>query len=194
MEIINLQQFCASQKDDRAYLQKPFHLDGKTYATNGNILVEVDGVEHAAAAADESVIDTLRSLLSHLPNSEYQPLPAGLPAVESEEYKECKVCGGEGDRRMCPSCNGHGVFKHHGHDYDCTPCDGVGHTKAACHYCNATGRVDSAPIRIGRMRFAGSYLAMIASLPNAKISTAGTFNIAGFTFQGGRGALMPRRY
>lgn len=191
MENINLQPFCASQKDGRAYLQKPFHLDGKTYATNGHILVEVDGVEHAAAAEDESVIDKVRSLLSQLPNSEYQPLPAGLPAVEPEA---CKVCGGEGDRRACPSCNGYGVFKHHGHDYDCTPCDGDGHVKAACHYCNANGRVDSAPIRIGRMLFTGSYLAMIASLPNAKISTAGTVDFAGFTFQGGRGALMPRRY
>ncbi|AXE37155.1 hypothetical protein [Chromobacterium phragmitis] len=191
MEIINLQQFCASQKDDRAYLQKPFHLDGKTYATNGHILVEVNGVEHAAAAADESVIDMLRSILSHLPDKEYQPLPPGLPAVERVE---CKACGGKGDRRACPSCNGHGVFKHHGYDYACTPCDGVGHIKSACHYCNAIGSVDGAPVRIGRLLFNGRYVAMIASLPNAKISTASTFDVAGFTFQGGRGALMPRRY
>ncbi|MDH0342870.1 hypothetical protein [Chromobacterium haemolyticum] len=184
---INLQLFCASPNDRRAWMCAPFQINGKTYASNGRILVETDGGDHPGAPTEK--VQPILDVLDRIPAEGYQ----ALPPITAPKLAPCRVCDGRGDRQTCQSCGGLGVFEHYGKGYACKCCDSHGHFDGPCHYCNATGQIDtSTPVQIGGAHYMRSYLYLIAQLPTPLFApSARPDGIAGFTFQGGRGALMP---
>ncbi|MEN7429198.1 hypothetical protein VA599_00485 [Chromobacterium sp. TRC.1.1.SA] len=184
---IDLQQFCASKHDSRAWLHTPFTVGGKTGASNGHIMIELDAAgDHPAPPANFN----MAQVLDRIPTAGYRP----LPALPSPVFITCRTCRGQGHGRECASCDGEGEFEHHGHDYECKACDGEGELAGECPDCNGTGqREASIPVKIGEAFFQLRYLSLIAALPDAEIATAGPSGIAGFRFNGGRGALMPTR-
>ncbi|MBN3003386.1 hypothetical protein JW897_06500 [Chromobacterium alkanivorans] len=184
---INLQPFCASQNDFRDWMRTPFRMNGKSYASNGHILIETEGGDHPDIPA--IMIQRITDILASLPTAGYQ----ALPVIPAPKFRPCRTCTGRGDKPTCPACVGHGKFKHYDDWYDCKPCDGKGHFNDPCQDCNATGQIDtSRPVRVGIARFQRNYLSLIAQLPTPLLATGSMpDDIAGFTFHGGRGALMP---
>lgn len=184
---INLQQFCASPNDLRAWMSAPFQINGKTYASNGRILVETEDGDHPGAPTEK--VQRILDVMARIPGDGYQ----ALPAIPAAKLTPCRMCDGRGDRQTCQSCAGQGVFDHYDHNYACKCCDGHGHFGGACHYCNATGQIDtSTPVQIGGGHYMRSHLSLIAQLPAPLFAPGRSPSaIAGFTFNGGRGALMP---
>ncbi|WP_440030436.1 hypothetical protein [Chromobacterium amazonense] len=200
MNYETLLTFCGTETDPREYIRAPWHMDGKTYATNGHILVEIEGTAYAAGPASPFIpADRTRRMLAELPKTGYEPLIFN----STFELLDCPHCEGSGNIRECPSCNGDGAFKHFGDDYECKKCDGTGERPAKhsdinlprCPACQGSGKNrESKTIQVGNARFQAHYLQMIANLPGQKFSPAGRNDPAGFIFNGGRGALMPRKW
>jgi len=107
--------------DDLRSMDKPFTRPGKTYATNGHVLVSIDGKDERYLESKINVervipeeqghsriiiIDELRAALDSIPKVEK------METVESD----CNECGGEGltvcseceQERDCPECKGEG--------------------------------------------------------------------------------------
>ncbi|MCD0492296.1 hypothetical protein LQD23_08300 [Chromobacterium violaceum] len=184
---IDLQQFCASEHDRRTWLRTPFNVGGKTGASNGLIMIELDAVgDHPSPPSDFNMAKVLDST----PTAGYEPLPA-LPAPV---LVPCRKCGGHGHGRKCESCDGDGEFEHHDHHYECKACDGEGELAGECPDCRGTGKRETSNlVQINDAFFNLRYLSLVAALPGSEIATAGPSGIAGFRFIGGRGALMPTR-
>lgn len=182
---IDLQQFCASAHDKRAWLHAPFTCGGKTGASNGHIMIELDAAgDHPAPPANFN----MAQVLDRIQTTGYQSLPA-LPAPV---FITCRKCSGQGHGRKCESCDGDGEFEHHCHCYHCKACDGEGVLSGPCADCRGTGKRETSNlVQIGEAFFYLKYLVLIAALPGVELTTAGPRDVAGFRFNGGRGALMP---
>ncbi|WP_139791193.1 hypothetical protein [Chromobacterium violaceum] len=186
---IDLRPFCASEHDSRAWLRHPFTLNGKTCASNGHILIEMDIAGDYPEVPSKNASNVAASL-GRIPAAGFQP----LPTMPEPEFVACPSCEGRGHGKRCKSCEGAGEFQHHGHSYSCKACDGEGSFNAPCYQCNATGKKEiSIPMQIGEAVFALRYLSLIATLPCVEFATTRANDIAGFKFQGGRGVLMPLR-
>lgn len=198
-----IRPFCG-QGDPREWLNQPWVLDGMHGATNGHVLVVLDGV-------DTSLPDTEAQGLSKPQNLRTvigRAMAANGPwhAIEPVELAPCADCHGAGKVRSekCPDCDGEGYFDHGRHEYECRECGGVGWIKGGpdseevpCSLCGGTAIANGCwqpawlagtPHGIGHRA-----LSLIAKLPNVEFC-AGPDAKGGipFRFVGGRGIVMPR--
>lgn len=196
-----LAPFCG-QGDLRTWLNQPWVLDGLHCATNGHVLVVLDGV-------DTSLPDTVdRPDTGPMRNVIGRAMDADGPwhAIEPVEFAPCTDCHGTGKVRseQCPDCDGDGCFHHGRHEYECQECAGVGWLRGGpdseevqCPSCRGTAVKDGGwqPEWLAGTRFGIGHraLALIAKLTSVEFCavpdpTAGI----PFRFDGGRGLVMPR--
>lgn len=197
---MDITRFCATGEDPRAYLATPFRDGDDVIATNGHIMVVVPGMPgefptvqgNMVGGAARFNVATRSGVLTPLSNI---ALPEPVP---------CPNCAGKGHgyEVRCDECDGGGEFKHGSHWYECKACGGdctkpchestPGAKKHDCHRCDGFGEA-FAKVVVEEAPFQRRYLALIASLPNSAIETAGPEGTAKFTFDGGYGFLMPVR-
>lgn len=166
--MIDLQPFCSTEKA-RAYLLKPATRDGKTYATNGHILLRVDLRDDVPAVENFPDCERVFGACDLT-----QPM-VDLPKINLpfDGPIECIECDGRGTEHECPDCT------------------------CACELCNGMGQVSSdreKSVTLDGIPFAMHYFRMIAALPGIKIpaKVAGTDPMP-FQFDEGAGVLMPMR-
>lgn len=195
MKIEQLQKFCA-KSDIRYYLLKPWINSGHAFASNGHIAVRVpsDGL-FSVVAHGEGQEPNVGALVD---NAKALGLPLmAIPELAPPEV--CEACAGTGTAYECEECEGEGSFTHHGKEYDCKWCNGLGQHQngqgdpETCFHCDGFGEKAYRPVAVGDSHFDRRYLALIAALPNAMIAPNGPAGVAYFTFDGGDGALMPMR-
>lgn len=194
-----LQKFCANE-DIRQYLEKPFRKNGYLYASNGHICIRIPDDSNIQAIEAPSQIDPEKFFSNSV--TEWHLLPENLPPP-----KPCSNCNGEKIvsekvAEPCPDCDGEGDFTHGEHTYTCKECDGEGYihrktqNKVTCPECTGTGENIYNPVQIGAANYSRTYLALIQSLPGAKIEHVpehDSWRVCRFIFDGGEGAVMPQR-
>lgn len=173
---MDLKKFCGSE-ESRPYLSTPFTIGDWSYATNGHICVRVPRIEDVPAATEEKLTANVPKLFADIPEDGYVPLPAVV--IEADPHDDCEECDGRGNVHDCPSCQ-----------CVCSACDGTG-TPVIGH---------NTSVQIGEAIFSGRYIAQIQTMPGVRI-TAPIKDVGShlelkacfFKFDGGEGALMPRR-
>lgn len=197
MSTVDLQKFC-SHDDLREYLRQPWTHKGRTYASNGHVLVCVSCPEHSETIANNPLADKVIDLLAKAGKTNYAPL-TGFKKPE-----QCGACHGKGQTRQvkCDDCDGEGEFSHGRHEYKCKECEGDGWMAASafdddaelhdCPNCGGAGYHHS-DAKFGVANFSSVYLLWLSELPGVQMATSEFPAAAHFTFDGGEGLLMPRR-
>lgn len=175
----------------------------KVYATDGAIVIEIDGAGQDCPQVQthpgRHLLDkAFRSLSSHV----FAALdPASLPPPTP-----CRRCAGTGLASKCRRCTGTGLNGNDEDSDDCPRCLDAGQTHPvdadtaeACNACEGRGQTRNAiawPSADSRGQFDARYLRIVAALPDVRLApdpqnpeTAAAL----FAFTGGRGALMPVR-
>lgn len=214
--MIDLQRFCADQRDIRTYLHAPWCHDGWVYATNGHLVVRIphDGGEYTAAIAGKhpDVAGMFRKYITER-NCEFLVMPP-IP-----EPAQCTHCDGTGWTwaKNCPDCVD-GEFTHGDWEYDCKNCVGSvagpgrldaekgdeGAKREPCAHCDFNGYpvLKNGGMDLGQSHYATVYLWHLAQLPQCRVCPGDPARsnydapreIPGaFIFDGGQALLMPRR-
>lgn len=181
--------------------RKPFRVGEHSYYTNQHICIRVDADnDHAELKAHYERIGnkivgyfTERTFDTNLLNP--------LPELETFELKDCDVCHGSGKFKHCPECIGSGSVlaetDFNLYEATCKTCDGAKTPQEelpllGCFHCNETGKTQNSFIKaveLDGQKMTLGYAHKISSLPNLKIGFEnGAYS---FTFNGGRGVLMP---
>lgn len=196
---IDLTRFTGVE-DFREYLNAPWRRDGKLYATNGHIMVEIHDDGRDVPAFDKHP-NCLAIFEKHRP-CEFVSIPEIAVAVP------CNVCEGKGMyyREMCPDCDGEGEFKHGLYEYNCKRCDCEGYFAFAkvpagekamrCVACDGFGEEVSKELGtvVGTLRIANRLLRAASSLPNVQVAMTDNEKPGLFLrFDGGRGFVAPLR-
>lgn len=195
--MIDLNPFCAKDYDPRLQLHAPWCEDGKTVASDGSIIIVVDGIIGDAA-------EPLTISYKKIEKSAGQPNPKWLRLEELMREVQapglCERCRGTGsvEADPCDDCGGNGFFTFGQHDYDCKECGGqgfiehsLGSADMPCPSCCGT-KYKFKTHKIGDTLFQVKYLHMLSSLPGCELSVSDERSaIATFRFTGGRGWLMP---
>lgn len=153
-------------KDEtRHNIQKPFVRDGKTYATNGLVMIELDAI---LEGADGEGVDAGHVLGKAFFGDLH---PVSLNIVEPKHDGECPECRGTGRAHPnCPECG-----------CECDECDGSGEAIIPVYVALRGGYFNSKYTNL---------LARLPSLQMPKECPSDETIPIGFTFDGGRGAIM----
>jgi hypothetical protein len=187
-----LQPFCADPdaRPSRPVLHKPYVRNGKTYATDGSVIIRVP-----YAVPDVELNDNGPDADKVL-----DPIPAGglwfKPQLADGvgENKPCPTC--DQDSRLCIACGGEaevtGKYVYNGKEYGitgpCPICDGAG----MCDECSGTGTVtDDTPTKVGLNWYKAFYLRHVMALPGAELCGSEYREPSRIRFDGGDGALIP---
>lgn len=197
---MDLNRFCANSIDPRAYLSTPFRDGDNVIATNGHIMVVVPGMAGDFPVAASNMAGMPARFNAATRSGVLTP----LSSITLPDRVPCPVCGGKGHGHevRCDECDGEGEFKHGSHWYECKECGGdctkpchestPGAVKHACYRCNGFGEAFGR-VTVADALFQRCYMALLATLPDCHIETAGPEGTAKFTFDGGYGFLMPCR-
>lgn len=198
-----LQRFIGTEHEPREFMRKPWSVNGHIYATNGHYGIRLDaapeGVEALPITDKHPDIEKLFVAADAI-EREWQSVPQ-LPAI-----KPCELCDGSGKvtTAACGDCYGDGYFFHGVHEYECKNCEGDGEIYCqggdlhTCPDCDGHGeqisRSRDSAIGIGNAHASVVYLRVISQLPAVRIASGKTpTDSILFTFEGGRGILMPMR-
>jgi hypothetical protein len=174
METIDLTPFCSTSKW-RPYLTRPFHIDDRTYATDGLIMVRVPRsgeVELSTELVPENIVEQIRQWFSTIGDMTFEPAALRLPAGGPPKMVKCGACEGRGHEHDCPDCS------------------------CKCEECEGSGRVEKTvtiSADIGKSVFDIEIVRKIANLPGLELSTPGEDSPLYFRFDGGEGIVMNRR-
>lgn len=148
---INLSNWHAHD-DGREHLNLPFNVDGRTVATNGQVMISIP-LQKGHPDIKPDLKERITSLLDI--NGEYTPLNTSFEQSEKIQCNEChgnktvtettcNECDGDGVVHFendfsnyecdCDSCNGNGKIRGQGDAVRCPKCDGVGEVYKA-GYC-----------------------------------------------------------
>lgn len=201
MNLETLAKF-ANSSGWRPKFKEPFVFDGKTYATDGHVLVRLDTLLEGAAEYPDFPYEQIQGNFES-PLHEPVLLKDYWTEVQTEE---CSVCKGTGRIRTCPECEGDGYISldsgWNTYEVECQTCYGTGKLSGKdegeeCDNCDGTGSVSfKTRVRIGEVEFDNRLLnKLIENLPpDATISTSRFPNQgAVINFPGGQGLLMPLR-
>lgn len=201
MKLEDLQPFC-SVDETRAGILSPFNHGGHTYATNGRLIVRVPQIEEIPHRKGQ-------------PSDPDKVIPAGIgykpvempPGWEHFQptMRECDDCEGTGQQVKCLHCAGTGEVECEtcGHEDECKPCGGTGRAPKRkegpsnpCEECDGEGKY-ALPFGVSLNRGAVvvdlQYLRLVCTLPNVRVTYLNATSPLRFEFDGGDGAMMPRR-
>lgn len=194
-----LTPFCGVD-DPRKYLNAPFSLDGNLLASDGRVLVSLDGA--GGSDVPEIKAELLEGMRGFLTNARRASPDVPVESITWGDRK-CESCSGSGkcSKIECPDCDGDGVFEHGYHDYDCKNCDGEGVITGpskdghACEVCDGTGehRYNASSIGEGNFSVAASLIRKLQTLPNCRITAKPEGFQFPFHFDGGVGVVMALR-
>ncbi|MFA6213518.1 MAG: hypothetical protein WC714_29040 [Candidatus Obscuribacterales bacterium] len=201
--MIDLQQFCNTD-DVRFYMHKPFSVNGKACATDGCMVICMDGdtdIEPLSANLKKPEL-IANKLMEYCDASKF--VDGFVPLkVEIPPYPLCHVCLGDGKVAKeieCPECDGEGEVNIGKHYYECKECDGSGNVPSegkdaektiVCEKCNGSGKGYHS-IDLDDRKFQAKYLEKILGLPNIEYKLMeGKTEMMRFKFDGGVGCLMP---
>lgn len=202
--MIDLKPFCG-RYDPRPFLNVPWQENGKTFACNGHIAIQIDAVpDSALPAVDPKMAGRIQKLLSQVESNNVE-VAINLPTDPADT---CRRCDGSGYTisQACDECEGDGWFEYGTHEYECKECDGEGeHATPAtaqtpgakeCDSCDGMGVLMTRYVELRAngtaYKFQERYLTLISRLPAARlIVSANNSAAARFEFLGGRGVLMP---
>lgn len=193
---IDINKFCATD-DIRTQLNAPWHEDGKTVATDGALIVILDGLLDIPEPSAPLTI-SIKKVDKPLPDSGW----VRMDSIDIPAPNLCHCCNGTGLMYAddCDDCGGTGFHTIGNHDYDCQECNANGYvvigagigTERECDVCGGSKTLfQEAPI--GCASFQTKYLRMIADLPECEIAVGDELMQAPFRFTGGHGWLMPVR-
>jgi hypothetical protein len=175
--MIDLQQFCGTD-ETRWYLMKPFSQGEHSFATNGHIEVRIPRRDDITELDDKAPKFDANAPLAGIDEAAFSRFDADLPPAPTE-VGPCKACDGRGYEHACPDC------------------------ECVCEMCHGSGDMDQERFMsttIAGIDFTLSYVRQMLALPGVEIAqTAATATaLKGmkplfFRFDGGVGALMPRR-
>ena len=172
MTIEELQKFCA---DDgfRPSINKPWTRDGKTYATNGHILIAIPAVQ---GVPENVLAPNAEAVLVKVPAPEnWFLIPHDIPEPQtSTEKVPCDRCSGTGEIE-CREC---------GSTLECPECGGNGKLEPITPFILH---------EIGGVSFDAKCLHLLKNLPGVEIGPNGEGKVARIRFEGGEGLLMPVR-
>lgn len=199
---MDLQKFC-SVDNTRYQISKPWSRDGRTYATDGRILIKMSQRDDVPENPDAPDANKLFADADKRDPHTWHPIPA-YTLIQVP----CTKCDGEGRFKNCGYCNGKGYVGRDEHD--CRRCSAKGKrtTKiksgdgvTECEDCRGTGQgqpmghgvIKQNEIQIG---IQGIFLELIKDLPGIKIGTshrADGMTPVRLKFEEGEGLLMPYR-
>lgn len=201
MNLETLQKFC-SQSHWKADYNSPFSYEGKTYATDGFLLIRLDEEVEGVRPFFKFPYDTIQNCFTQ-PLREFSP----LGQFESEEVREeCRHCEGTGKITTCPECDGSGELEldsgYNFYGVECQTCEGTGqysdpNGEEDCENCDGKGVMSVRKlVTIGQSNFDNRLLnKLIQNLPTeAKIAPAlEPMRAAVLRWSGGEGLIMPCR-
>lgn len=204
MAELNLQRFCATEADTRAFMRAPGRRADYAYATNGYVVVRVLAADMPAAKPlSEDELPRMPAMFDCIDKAQelcWHPLPGVINVTR------CSRCRGAARLcvELCDSCDGKGAFDRDGHDYECKACGGEGFHEAAqgdhhvdCPQCCGEGfeRNSRQDLDIGggypTVRVNAGYLSWLARLPGVVMSPQNPDQLVRFKFEGGHALLMP---
>jgi len=194
--MINIKDFC-SQRPFDVSLHEPFNFYGKTFASDGIILVRVE-LDHQYDKNDvPHSIERLEQAINryHSASHEYKPFPA------DEIYSEipatvCPKCKGKNEPDVCPECHGDGKVEfetwHNVYICDCQTCHGTGQIECDCNNNKLRPLVF---VAIGYKSFYQDMVNRLRELPDCKLWVHEDDDVISvITFEGGDGLIMHARY
>lgn len=197
---IDIAPFC-DRAGTRSDLQKPMRHGAHVVATDRHILVMIE----APDGDYPRVSDSIAEAIARMEEEPYAGLRIAMMDLALPDPIHCRFCDGNGHafRIICDECDGDGEFVHGSHWYECKACDGNGYVIAShdcqeaervvCNKCGGYGE-EFLSVRVGETHYQRKYLALLKSLPNCQLEpNAHPEGAARFTFDGGRGYLMPCR-
>ncbi|KDC22921.1 hypothetical protein AZ20_4224 [Bordetella bronchiseptica E014] len=205
--MIDLKPFCG-RYDPRPFLNAPWQENGKTFACDGHIAIQIDAVPDAALpAVDPKMAGRIQKLLSQVESNNVE-VAINLPTDPADT---CRRCDGSGYTisQACDECEGDCWFEYGTHEYECKECDGEGeHATPAtaqtpgakeCDSCDGMGVLLTRYVELHAngtaYKFQERYLTLISRLPSARLIVSGDNSAAArFEFSGGRGVVMPCRF
>lgn len=183
-----MQRFTAAADDPRGYLQQIIYLDGKAIASNGHIMIWMDGAGTNDSDLPDKTVVNIRKNIGEWVDGDWQPVP------DTSDAPICHNCLGHGKVMFkedeCPSCDGEGtvLLKHefrdedgnirsHYYEPECSLCDGSGRIlkkepdgkEITCEACDGYGIAPFEGMMVGTTKVANKYLRKIAELPGAVI-------------------------
>jgi len=181
-----LQRFVEQPGGLHPSIQHPYTRDGRTMATDGRVLIELDfeleGVPIAVTQPSHA------GIFAAFEDAEWGPLPEGTWPLERCECENA----------CCKECKGTGAILYFGsqdhYTLTCPRCDGVEPFTEDCPDCNGRGYyVPGKPIAIvGGVMLNAYCINIIADLPAVEIAqNQDQYKPVYFRFGCGRGALMP---
>lgn len=167
---INWWRFCNFDPDIDLAIQRPFVQKDRTYATDGVVALEFDGILRCPASVGKKP-SVNRLVTGCFDSDEHQRW--GLVA-------RTQVSSSRNNRRTCPGCSGQGITgwddgpcpacSHATWDRDCSLCGGCGMKGNVCHACRGSRRVPGGTItQIGPCVFEESLIDLVDSLPGGRI-------------------------
>ncbi|OOZ41637.1 hypothetical protein BOW53_02865 [Solemya pervernicosa gill symbiont] len=195
---IDIKQFC-TPTGYYGRCDEPFTYSGRTYATNGHIIVSVPLMKSVTTEIPMKP-ESLDRVIEPINNaSKFEK----IPAWEQPPKRTCASCNGTGSVARCPECEGSGEIEfsnsHNSYSDECKTCDGFGAVhgdEIECASCDGKGTIQkSYPINMGNgIHINSDYLLQIESLPGAEIDLShGPESIVPFRSDGVIGGVMPMR-
>lgn len=183
-------------------MEKPFVFQGKTYATDGYLLVRVEGELEGVPSCPEFPLEKIQENFN-------SPLRETLllNQFETDEVREtCNHCKGNGKVTICPECEGSGEIEldsgYNFYSVECQTCGGTGEYSdpdgdETCENCDGEGSVSIRKlVTIGQSNFDNRLLnKLIQNLPaETEIAPAQEpMKAAVLRWLGGEGLIMPCR-
>ena len=186
--MIDLQKFCCKNPELLQSMGAPFTQDGRTWATNGWVMIGVPVVD---SIPENDKAPRVSKVIPKKDPVEWFDIPPLLT------LKECKVCNGKIIDSPCYECGGSGYVNLR-NDYSeywnvgCASCEEEGKIPF-CPNCSGTGFFAEEMVQIGNAVFAMNALYMVKDLPGIQISPTGKTTVAHLKFDDGVGYLMPAK-
>lgn len=188
---INLELFCDRE---HPFMDKPWSLDDRTYATNGHILISVPRDERYAENPGAPLAREINI------NPDKDGKWVNVSEIKLSEKIKCRTCNGTGKVDNCHECDGEGYLTFYSgyHDYECEckTCQGDGKIadgSIECEDCKGEGANFGkySYIEIRGTKIAQCLVDLCKNLPNAKLFFPhNEQGIIPLVFDGGNGGIM----
>jgi len=177
-EGLDISGWCTSDGDKPTWMQEPFQIARKLWATDGGAAIYLDMESPARSATDAHWrVPNMDMILSDVSQVQgWMPLPA---VEQTESLRQCRKCKGKGLGKLttCDRC---------GNEHHCGP----------CQTCDGKGTYRQPdPVLTPSGYIAWRYYTLLRALPGVEIGVLGSWesledSIVHFRFQGGGGKVL----